>query len=554
MAAEDRLMRVWDAAAQIIKLEGAEQLFCFPSTPLIDACAALGLRPFVCRQERVGVGMADGFARVSAGRRLSVFAMQSGPGSENAFPGLATAFADSTPVLVLPMGLPKERASLQPNFDSARAFGGVSKSFERVTGPELLVPAMRRAIHALRSGRPGPAVVEIPGDVGQLEAGDISAYRQVPWVLAAAADDDVDRAAQAMLRAERPLIMAGAGVLLAEASNELRAVAELLGAPVVTTTGGKSAFPEDHELSLGAAGLTMGDHALEFIQDCDLVFAVGASLTRGSTVTANLPPGKVLVHATNDPRDIGKSYFVDHALLGDARLVLTQLLSALKDRVLPASTRAAGAAIGASRQRWLDDWQPRLRSEAMPINPYRVISDFMLEVDPDGAIVTHDAGGPRDQLLPFYRAGAPHGYLGWGKSHALGTGVGLMMGAKRAAPEKLCVHFMGDAAFGMTGLDLETSVRTGLPTLSIVFKNSTMAVERNSLVRSQELYRARDLGGDYCGIARALGLYAERVDQPGEIRPALRRARQATENGQTALLELITADETDFSNFQALSK
>jgi acetolactate synthase-1/2/3 large subunit len=547
-------MRVWDAAAHIIKLEGAEQLFCFPSSPLIDACATLGLRPYVCRQERVGLGMADGFARVTAGRRLSVFAMQSGPGSENAFPGLATAFADSTPVLVIPMGLPKERASLQPNFDSARAFGGVTKSFERVSAPELLIPVLRRAIHALRSGRAGPAVVEIPGDVGQLDAGDISAYRQVPWVRATAAQDDLDRAAAAFLRAERPLIMAGAGILLAEASSELRALAELLDAPVVTTTGGKSAFPEDHELSLGATGLTMGDHALAFIEDCDLVFATGASLTRGSTVTANLPPGKVLIHNTNDPRDIGKSYFVDHALLGDARLVLAQLLDAVKDRLSSARARATGAAIGAARQRWLDDWQPRLRSEAVPINPYRVISDFMLEVDPAGAIVTHDAGGPRDQLLPFYRASTPHGYLGWGKSHALGTGVGLTMGAKLAAPEKLCVHFMGDAAFGMTGLDLETAVRTGLPTLSIVFKNSTMAVERNSLARSQELYRARDLGGDYADIARALGLYAERVDQPGEILPALRRAREATESGRAALLEFITADETDFSNFQALSK
>jgi len=547
-------MRVWDAGAQILKLEGAEQLFCFPSTPLIDACAEAGLRPYVCRQERVGLGMADGFARATSGRHLAAFAMQSGPGAENAFAGLAGAFADSSPVLVMAMGLPKERAALHPNFDSARAFGAVSKSFERVTAPELLVPAMRRAVHALRSGRPGPAVVEIPGDVGPLEAGDISSYRQVPWVRSGAAPDDVDRAARAIVDARRPLIMAGAGVLWAEASAELRSLAELLDAPVVSTTGGKSAFPEDHELSLGAAGLTMGDPALRFIQDCDLVFAIGASLTRGSIVTANIPPGKVLVHSTNDPRDIGKSYFVDHALAGDAGLVLSALIEAVRDRLRQKRERRAGAEVATAASRWHDEWASRLRSDAVPINSYRVIDEFMREVDPAGAIVTHDSGGPRDMLLPFYRATRPHGYLGWGKSHALGTGVGLAMGAKRAAPDKLAVHFMGDAAFGMTGLDLETAVRTGLSTLSIVFKNSTMAVERNALARSQELYGARDLGGDYSDIAKALGLYSERVDRPDEIRAAIRRAKQATEEGRAALLEFITSDETDFSNFLALSK
>jgi acetolactate synthase-1/2/3 large subunit len=545
---------VWDAVAQILKLEGAEQLFCFPSTPLIDACANLGLRPYVCRQERVGVGIADGFARVTSGRRLSVFAMQSGPGSENALPGLATAFADSTPMLLIPSGLPRERAFLPPNFDSLKVLGGLSKSFERVSAPEMVVPAMRRALAQLRSGRPGPVVVEIPSDVGGLECSDLSDYSQVIGTRSGADPGDVDRAAAALIEAKRPVIMAGAGVLYAEASEELKRLAELLDAPVMTTTGGKSSFPEDHELSLGAAGLTSSDPALNFLKEADLVFAVGASLTRGSTVTANIPPGKILVHATNDPRDIGKSYFVEHPLLGDAKLVLGQLFAAVSDRTPRAQSRGSAAEITKAREQWLANWAPQLSSNEVPINAYRVIAEFMREVDPASAVVTHDAGSPRDQLLPFYRATRPHGYLGWGKSHALGTGVGLTMGAKRAAPDKLCVHFMGDAAFGMTGLDLETAVRTGLPTLSIVFKNSTMAVERSSLARSQELFRARDLGGNYCEIARALGLQAERVEAPAEIGPAIRRARGATEDGNAALIEFITSDQTDFANFLALSR
>jgi acetolactate synthase-1/2/3 large subunit len=548
-------MRVWAAVADVLEKEGVGELFCFPSTPMIDACSAIGIRPYICRQERVGVGMADGFTRMTSGRRTGVFAMQSGPGSENAFAGIATAFADSTPILLLPQGLPRERSSLFPNFDSARAFRPVTKSFERITSPELTVPALRRAFHELRSGRPGPVMVEIPNDVGGLEGGETSDYRHVARITSAADPDDVDRAAGALVGARRPLLLAGAGVLYAEAWEELKELALLLAAPVATTVGGKSVFPEDHPLSIGVAGLTSGDHTIDFLKRADVVFAVGASLTRGSILTAAVPPGKTLIHSSNDPHDVGKSYFVDHALVGDAKLVLGALVAAVRDRLgagPPRSIGEVGAEIASGRATWLAKWTSRLNSEAVPIDSYRVIKEFISEVDPATAVVTHDSGSPRDQLIPFYVSTVPHGYMGWGKSHALGTGVGLAMGAKLAAPEKICAHFMGDAAMGMTGMDLETAVRTGLPTLSIVFNNAAMAVETNSLARSHELYGARHLGGDYCAVARGLGLYAERVEHPAEIRPALRRAVQATEGGTPALVEFITADEVAFSNFLAL--
>ena len=548
-------MRVWDAVASILRQEGVEQLFCYPSTPLIDACSAAGIKPYVCRQERVGVGMADGFARVTSGRRLAVFAMQSGPGAENAFPGVATAHADSTPVLFLPQGLSRERSSLQPNFDSARAFAPVTKSFERIAAPELTVPAMRRALHQLRSGRPGPVMVEIPVDVGGLEFGDVVDHRPVVFHRSAADPRDVDRAAALLVAAQRPVIFAGAGVLYAQAWDELRELATALAAPVATSAGGKSAFREDHPLSLGVASLAAADHTIDFLRRADLIFAVGASLTRGSILTPNMPAQAKLVHCSNDPRDVGKSYFVDAGLIGDARLVLRQLLDAVRDRgVSGRDSRVVADEIRGARAAWLGRWQERLDSDAVPLDSYRVIGEFMRLVDPADAIVTHDSGSPRDQLLPFYVSTAPHGYLGWGKSHALGTGVGLTMGAKRAAPDKLCVHFMGDAAFGTTGLDLETAVRTGLPTLSIVLNNSTMAVERTALAKSHELYRARDLSGNYYEVARGLGLFSERVEQPGEIRPALSRAIRATQSGQAALVEFITADELAFSNFLELSR
>jgi acetolactate synthase-1/2/3 large subunit len=195
---------------------------------------------------------------------------------------------------------------------------------------------------------------------------------------------------------------------------------------------------------------------------------------------------------------------------------------------------------------------PKLTSDEVPMTPYRVIWEFMHAVNPADAIVTHDSGSPRDQLIPFYRAAAPRGYMGWGKSHALGTGLGLIMGAKLAAPDKFCVNFMGDAAFGMTGLDFETAVRCGIPITTVVLNNSSMAIERHALVVSHERYRTRDIGGHYADMGRAMGGQAERVEHPKEIAPAIERARKANAEGKAVLLEFITSEEIAFSHRRAL--
>ncbi|HET9808613.1 MAG TPA: thiamine pyrophosphate-dependent enzyme, partial [Candidatus Limnocylindria bacterium] len=248
------------------------------------------------------------------------------------------------------------------------------------------------------------------------------------------------------------------------------------------------------------------------------------------------------------------SYDVDHPIVGDARIVLEQMIEAVRDRLRrsDAPRLSPRERIATLRTRWLDVWMPQLTWNETPLSAYRVIWDFIRTIDPDTAIVTHDAGSPRDQLVPFYVATRPHGYIGWGKSHQLGSGLGLIMGAKLAEPAKLCVNWMGDAAFGMTGLDVETAVRSSLPTLTIVLKNSTMAIERNSLTVSHDRYRSRDLGGDYCAIARALGAYAETVETPDQIVPAIERARAHTEAGRAALLEFITSTESALSNLRGL--
>ena len=545
-------MKTVDVIAHILKAEGVEYLSAYPTTPLIESAAEVGIRPIICRQERVGVGIADGYSRVKNGSPPGVFAMQYGPGAENAFSGVATAFADSVPMLVFPLGHPRGREGVAPHFSSHRSYASVTKSVEQIQTASGVVDTLRRAFARLRMGRPGPVMVEIPSDIAVEEVGDsvLEDYTPVKSAVAGGDPRDVANAARALVEAQDPIVLAGQGVLYAGATDELVELAELLDVPVMTTMAGKGAIHESHLLALGSGSGVMSGPVYHFLKKADVVLGIGTSLTKHG-MTTTVPSPKVLIHATSDPIDIGKDYSVDYPIIGDAKLVLRQLIEACTDIMGAAGSRGNGSVaeeVATVRQQWLDQWMAKLRSSEVPITPYRVIWDFMESVDPAEAIVTHDSGGPRFQLMPFYRSGGPRTYLGWGKSHGLGTGLGLNIGAKLAAPDKLCVNFMGDAAFGMTGLDFETAVRSDLPILTVVFNNSTMAIETSHMATSHRMFKTRDIGGNYADMALAMGGWAERVVEPGEVAPAILRARRATEDGRAALLEFITSEELDFSH------
>lgn len=544
-------MRTVDVIAHILRREGIEYLSAFPTSNLIEAAAESGIRPVICRQERVGVGIADGYSRVNNGHPPGVFAMQFGPGAENAYAGVATAFSDAVPVLLLPLGHTREREGVFPQFSSLRNYAPITKFVEQVTTADRVVDTMRRAFARLKMGRPGPVMVEIPVDVAgeQVDPALLEGYRPVRATLSEADPRDVMAATRVLLEARDPIIHAGQGVLYAGATAELLEFAELTNIPVMTTMGGKSAFPETHPLSLGSASGVMNGPVRHFLKKADVVFAVGTSLTR-HPMTTSIPPEKTFIQATDDPVDIGKNYHVEHPIMGDAKLVLGQFVAAAGE-LLNGRSRVEHSPvvqIAEIRAGWLQEWHAKLTSDEVPINPYRVIGEFINAVNPDEAIVTHDSGSPRDQIMPFYRSAGPRSYLGWGKSHGLGTGLGLNLGAKLAKPEKFVVNFMGDAAFGMTGLDFETAVRSNLPILTIVLNNSTMAVETRHMALSHERYGTRDLGGNYADMARAMGGWAERVDDPAAVAPAIARARRATEEGSAALLEFITGPEINYSH------
>ena len=263
-----------------------------------------------------------------------------------------------------------------------------------------------------------------------------------------------------MVTGRYPVIHAGHGVLFADASDELGELAELLSIPVMTTLLGKSAFPETHPLALGSGSGVMSGTLYHFMQRSDVIFGIGCSFTKHG-MSMNIPDGKTMIHASNDHRDINKDYIIDYPIVGDAKLILRQMIDACQDLVGNGKRgdQSLEQEIVKERDAWLNEWRGKLTHAGRPINPYRVIWDFLHTIPPQDAIVTHDSGSPRDQIMPFYRSEGARSYLGWGKSHGLGTGLGLNIGAKLANPEKVCVNFMGDAAFGMPGLDFETAVR-----------------------------------------------------------------------------------------------
>ena len=544
-------MKGADVIASILKAEGVEYLFAYPVNPLIEAAAKVDIRPIIVRQERIGLHMADAMSRLTSGKQIGVFCMQSGPGSENAFGGVTQAYGDSSPILVLPLGHERTLSQVQPNFNSSLNYRHVTKLSEQVTVAEAVPEIMRRAFTQVRNGRPRPALVEVPGDIFDAEIDYAGDHRPVPVCRSSPDPRDVEVAAEVLLRAERPVIYAGQGIHYSEAWSQLRELAELLVVPVTTSLGGKSAFPEDHPLSLGSGGRSMPKAVRAFLDDADVIFGIGCSFSK-TPFGVKMPESKTVIHATNDSADINKDLEVTHALVGDAGLTLKALVSEISKTESGTPRRQIddlSNQIKSVNKEWLRSWSPKLDSEEVPLSPYRVIRDLMHTVDLRNTIITHDAGSPRDQLSPFWEATTPLSYIGWGKTTQLGYGLGLAMGAKLAKPDKLCVNVWGDAAIGFTGMDFETAVRERIPILSILFNNFSMAIELPIMPVSTEKYRSTDISGHYADMAKSFGGYGERVERPEDIIPAIQRGIEKTQEGVPALLEFITAQEIEFSLF-----
>lgn len=550
-------MNGFDLVAKNLKSEGVTWMACFPANPLIEAAAKAGIRPIVFRQERGGINCVDGFSRQTAGRQIGVFASQSGPGAENSFGGIAQAWGDAVPVLFLPGGSGLKSYDVPPNFSAINNYRDITKLALSIDRPDRTTMQMQRAFHALRQGRPGPVVVELHADVlSQPVPEGLPAYRPSKAMRYAPVRSDVKDAIRQLLAAKNPVIWAGQGLLYSQAAEELKTLVELTQIPVITTMQAKSVFPDDHPLALGSANRTAPKMVWKWLGESDLLFAIGSALTRTAFGIA-IPDGKRIIHSTVSAEDINKDYSVEIGLVGDARLTLEMMIDEVKaqlgEKGRPTNQPLVDS-IAAVKAAWLAEWTPLLNSDETPINPYRVIHEINKAVDHDNTVMTHDAGNPRDQIMPFYKASTPYGYIGWGKTTHLGYGIPLVMGAKMADPGKFCMNLMGDLAFGHTGMEIETAVRAEIPITTIVINNGTMGGYDKSMPTAMKEYGAGNQSGDYAGVARALGARAINVDEVAAIAPAILEAQTANKDGEVVVIEISTRQETRFSQYPDLLK
>jgi len=535
-------LKAANGLVRILKAEGVPWVSTFPVSGINNACGEEGVPNLMMRTERFAVAVADGYSRVSNGKRIGVCSVQGGlnpAGLQAAYGAIAQAYEDSSPILCIASGLGAATTGIT-HYDIARSFEGATKWVGCINQAHRVPEFMRRAFTYLRTGRPGPVLILLPPDLGEYDESEYP-YRTVRGWKHPGDPRDVEVAVRALLRAKRPLIYAGQGVFYADACEELLRFAELVQAPVLTTLKGKSAFPENHPLSVGVRG-GVAEH---YLRGCDLLFAIGTSLTPGR-FSHKIPSGKVIVQSTIDELDINKCYTVDHAIIGDAKLVLNQLIAEVRKQVGSegiGKNEALVQEIEKLKKRFMEKYMPLLTSNEEPINPYRVYWDLMQTIDRENSSVTHDSGNTRDQTSTIYEAVIPHGFIGWGNVSTLGFGLGAAIGAKLAYPERTVVNITGDAGVGYQLGNYEALVRNEIAITTIHINNSGFAGYGPGFWGpGHDPYTSSVTPSTILNMAKAveaMGEYSERVEKPGEIIPALKRAFKVNRSGKPAFLEII---------------
>jgi acetolactate synthase-1/2/3 large subunit len=495
------------------------------------------------RDDRYAVAVADAYSRITGGAKNGVCTFQGGvnaAGLQVAFAGMAQAFEDGSPVLCITDGIPAG-ASENSQFDVASALKTVSKWYGHLDRPERLPEFMRRAFTMLRTGRPGPVVIAIPDTHAQY---DETADPYIPVKGSKYAPDpaDIAGAVELLLKAENPLIYVGEGVIYAGASAELKAFAELVNAPVITTLKAKGAFPEDHPLFVGVRG----DQVNHYLDKCDLVFAVGSSLSPGRFSHA-IPnaTSKTIVHCTIDELHVNKTYPTARAVIGDAKFALEALTAEVSAKTA-GNGRAAGnvaAEVKSVRYEAMTKYREAMASTDKPINPYKVYAGLMEALDPHKSFVTHESGNTRDQLSTVYETLIPRGFLGWGNVSSLGFSFAATIAAKLAHPDKDCVAVTGEAGLGYMLGQLEVALRQNIGITVVHVSNGGFSGYGPGFWGDgHDPFTHKVLGYDEVDMSKVigeLGYHTERVTEPSEVVLALKRAFSANQAGTPAYIEFI---------------
>ena len=550
-------MKVGEAIVRLLEAYGVEYIFGVPgdtSMPFYDALydAPGSIKHVLARDERSASFMADVYARLSY--KPGICEGPSGAGATYIVPGVAEAHATSIPVIALTSDTPlsADGKGVLTELDQEALFAPVTKWRARLKRGDKTLETVARAFRIATSGRPGAVQITLPHDVLNEELGSFDLYadeecKTYPAHRTRPDPTAVQRAADLLMEAQRPVMVAGGGAVISQAWNEITDLAESLTMPVGTSINGKGSISEDHPLSIGIVGGNGArPYANRIVEAADLIFFVGCKTDSVTTNNWTLPSpsaGITILHVDVDPKEIGNNYPTAAGVAGDAKLALADLLEALPaehKRLSPVKARLDE--ISGETANWWNQAKPKMQSDSVPIKPQRVMRELM-DVLPRDSVIIADAGTATPFTSAFYKSPAgrnviiPRGYGG------LGYALPGVVGAKLARPEATVVGLIGDGSFGMSAGELETISRLRLPVTILQFNNSCFGwIKTLQSLYYDARYVSVDFSADtdHAAIARGFGLRGVRVEQPEDLGPAIQAAVRSSE---ATFLDVVTESE-----------
>ena len=532
--------------ARILKAEGTPFVSHFPSCKVNNAIGDEGQIPLIMmRDERYGVGVADAFSRISDGKAFGVTTLlgaSNAAGLQFGTGAIAQAFEDNSPILCITDAVSAVDAG-NSHFVADRFYSHITKWTAEITQAKRVPDFMARAYTYLKTGKPGPVLLQVPTGLGDYDEEQFP-YQVVKGWRSQADPDDVKAVVKTLLAAKKPMLYVGEGVFRSDATAELLEFAELAQIPVLATLKGKSAFPENHALSLGIRDIP----ANYYLENCDVLFAIGTSLSpsRFSHAIANAA-SKTVIQLVVDVSDINKSYRVSQALLGDAKLTLKQLSQEIAKQTGGgrAPNKELHAEVAGLKAQKMDKYREAMESTETPINPYRVYNEMFKVMDPMNSFISGESGSARDQISTVYDAVIPHAYFGWGNVSTLGFTLAGAVAAKLAFPKRQVVVVTGDAGLGYMHGNLEAPIRYNLGVTVIHLNNGGYAGYGPGFWGAgQEPYTCNLTKSDVFNSAKSvegIGMHSERISDPNDIAPALRRALDENAKNKPAFIEVITS-------------
>ena len=538
-------MKGGEAIIESLKKMGVETIFGYPggqTIPFYDMLYDADINHILVRHEQAAAHAADGYARASG--KVGVCLATSGPGATNLVTGIATSFMDSSPIIAITGQVPTHLIG-NDAFQEADIIGitmPIVKHSFQPKDPNLIPSIIKTSFDLAKRGRPGPVLIDVPKEV---QEGELTRYDdnliQTPGYNPTLRGNSrqIKKAYNLIKEAKRPLILVGAGVILANACGELNEFAHLINAPVMTSLLGKGAIDETDDLALGMLGMHGRKVSNDSVNECDLLIAIGIRFSDRTTgrLDSFVPDSKV-IHIDIDPAEIGKNVEVDLPIVGDAKNILGSLNKLFKGYKVSNEVNTWTSKIKERKKELL----PRVTYDDVPLKPQSVIKEISEVLTPD-SILTTDVGQNQMWAAHFYDTQKPRKFISSGGLGTMGFGFPSAIGAKVACPEDVVVSINGDGGFLMVCQELATVHDYDIPVIAVVLENRTLGMVyqwQSLLYNGRHSETEFGQSPDFVKLAESFGVNSVRVEKPGEMKEAL---KSAIKDNEAILIDVIIDSE-----------